>query len=190
MSLIVFRKLQYFVIIPLMILLLITSVYVSAQNAKNTLAATTTTSGIPALVGPNGHTLYILTKDDEGKSTCYDTCAKIWPPLVVDGNTQLTATDGVPGKLGMTTRTDGSRQATYDGWPLYYFQADAAAGDTKGQGMDDIWFAASPATVMMATKPGFGDMLTGPGGMSLYIFAEDEVKSGESTSYCNKDCLA
>jgi predicted lipoprotein with Yx(FWY)xxD motif len=108
MSLKLFRSSQFFALVPFLILLLIASVFVSAQSAKSTVSATTT-SGVPTLVGPDGRTLYLLTKDDEGKSTCYDACAKIWPPLVVDGNTQPTAADGAPGKLGMTTRTDGSR---------------------------------------------------------------------------------
>src|SRR5258708_24314703 len=122
MSLRIFRRTQFFLIVPLLILLLVTAVFVSAQSAKNTVSTTTSTSVIPALVGPDGRTLYILTKDDQGKSTCYAACAKLWPPLMVDGNAQPTAAEGIPGKLGTTTRTDGSRQLTYDGWPLYYFQ--------------------------------------------------------------------
>ena len=28
----------------------------------------------------------------------------------------------------------------YGDWPLYYFAADAAAGDTTGQGVGEKWF--------------------------------------------------
>jgi len=83
--------------------------------------------------GPDGRTLYLLTKDDAGKSTCYDACAKVWPPLTVDGRHSPTAADGAPGRLGMTTRNDGSRQVTYDGWPLYYYAQDAAAVMSKAR---------------------------------------------------------
>src|ERR1044071_1378559 len=36
------------------------------------------------LVGPNGMTLYLYTKDTPGVSNCYDKCATAWPPLLVD----------------------------------------------------------------------------------------------------------
>ena len=36
--------------------------------------------------------------------------------------------------LGTTTRSDGTKQVTYHGHPLYYFVKDTAAGQTTGQG--------------------------------------------------------
>jgi predicted lipoprotein with Yx(FWY)xxD motif len=41
----------------------------------------------------------------------------------------------VPGTFGVTVRTDGSRQLTYDHAPLYTFLLDKKPGDTKGQGL-------------------------------------------------------
>ena len=38
------------------------------------------------------------------------------------------------------TRDDGSKQVAFYGQPLYYFAADAAAGDVKGQGLNDKWY--------------------------------------------------
>jgi predicted lipoprotein with Yx(FWY)xxD motif len=56
----------------------------------------------------------------------------------------MSAGDGVDAALlGTAARDDGSQQATYNGWPLYYFGADTAAGDTNGQGVNDVWFAIS-----------------------------------------------
>lgn len=50
--------------------------------------------------------------------------------------------------LGTITRDDGTLQVTYNGWPLYLFAGDTAAGDTNGQGLDEfggLWFLVSPA---------------------------------------------
>ena len=38
------------------------------------------------------------------------------------------------------TRDDGATQIAFYGQPLYYFAADAAAGDVKGQGLNDKWY--------------------------------------------------
>ena len=35
-------------------------------------------------------------------------------------------------------------QVAYGGAPLYYYSLDKAAGDTKGQGVGDVWFIAQP----------------------------------------------
>jgi predicted lipoprotein with Yx(FWY)xxD motif len=89
-----------------------------------------------------GKTLYLFLPDAQGDSTCYDQCADNWPPLIDD----IAAGDGVDATLiGTTTRTDGAEQVTYNGWPLYYFAADAAPGDTNGQGINDVWFVVTPS---------------------------------------------
>ncbi len=96
------------------------------------------------LVDGAGRTLYLFTVDPQGGDTsaCSGDCAATWPPLTGD----VAAGDGVDGGLlGSVTRDDGSTQVTYNGWPLYYFAADAAPGDTNGQGVGDVWFVVSPA---------------------------------------------
>jgi predicted lipoprotein with Yx(FWY)xxD motif len=42
---------------------------------------------------------------------------------------------GIPGTFGVIKRTDGKRQLTYDGAPLYTFAGDKNAGDMNGQGL-------------------------------------------------------
>jgi predicted lipoprotein with Yx(FWY)xxD motif len=94
------------------------------------------------LVDGQGMALYLFADDTSGTSTCSDTCADDWPPLVTTGS--ATAGTGVDAsKLGTTTRTDGSTQVTYNGWPLYYFDEDQQAGDVNGQGQDNF-FLVSP----------------------------------------------
>ncbi len=98
------------------------------------------------LTGEDGKTLYIFTNDTagNGKSACYDQCATNWPPFTVDDKSQLKADSGVTGTLDVLTRTDGKLQVTYKGTPLYYFAADSAAGDTKGEGVAGKWHVAAP----------------------------------------------
>ena len=104
----------------------------------------------PILVNGNGMSLYLFMADTQnsGTSTCGDDdgCATEWPPLVTDGDP--VAGEGVDAALlGTITRDDGSTQVTYNGWPLYLFAGDTAAGDTVGQGIDEfggLWFLVSP----------------------------------------------
>jgi predicted lipoprotein with Yx(FWY)xxD motif len=50
------------------------------------------------------------------------------------------ALDGVTGDVDTITATDGSTQVTLNGWPLYYYAGDSAAGDTAGQGVNEVWW--------------------------------------------------
>jgi predicted lipoprotein with Yx(FWY)xxD motif len=91
------------------------------------------------LVDGDGKTLYIFTADSGGKSVCNGDCAAAWPPLLGDAaptlGSGLTASD-----FTTITRDDGASQIAFFGMPLYYFAADAAAGDVKGQGLNDKWY--------------------------------------------------
>ena len=88
------------------------------------------------LVDGRGHTLYLFEKDKRG-SSCYGACAAYWPPL-------LSTAKPRPGKgvraslLGLTKRTDGKRQVTYAGHPLYTFVGDKRATQTTGEGLTDF----------------------------------------------------
>lgn len=117
---------------------------VTVASAEATSAAISVANGPlgDILVDADGSTLYLFIPDGQGESTCYDQCETNWPPLTGE----ISAGDGLDAALlGSSTRTDGSEQVTYNGWPLYYFAGDAAPGDTNGQGINDIWFVVSPA---------------------------------------------
>ena len=60
------------------------------------------------------------------------------------------AVEGVTGELGTITGVDGSTQVTLNGWPLYYFVGDAAPGEVKGQGVNDVWWVLTPDGERMA----------------------------------------
>jgi predicted lipoprotein with Yx(FWY)xxD motif/uncharacterized cupredoxin-like copper-binding protein len=94
------------------------------------------------LTDPKGRTLYHLTKDTKGESTCYDTCAQNWPPFTA--REPLSLPTEATGELSTIKRTDGTTQIAYNGIPLYYFAKDTAAGETNGQEVGDVWYVVSP----------------------------------------------
>ncbi len=96
------------------------------------------------LTDAQGRTLYLLTKDGPNAPTCYNDCAKIWPPLLANGaSTAGTGLDA--SKLGTVMRTDGGTQVAYNGHPLYYYAPDKNPGDTNGEGIGGVWFVVSPS---------------------------------------------
>lgn len=109
-----------------------------ATGQASVTVATTTIEGVgEVLVDGAGMTLYLFDNDGEDESTCVDDCAATWPPLVGEPE----AAGGVDESLlGTTTRPDGSAQATYAGFPLYLYAADAEPGDVNGQGVGDVWW--------------------------------------------------
>ena len=111
------------------------------------------------VTGANGLAVYVFLSDSEGVSACSGDCATTWPPLVVATAADATAASGVTGAVGTITRDDGTLQVTLAGAPLYYFAADTVAGDTKGQGIGEVWYLASPSGTPVreaAASPGGG----------------------------------
>jgi predicted lipoprotein with Yx(FWY)xxD motif len=115
---------------------------VSPTGAGGTVGVADTDLG-SILVDAEGMTLYLFEADTDGTSTCYDECADAWPALIGDAPI---AGEGIDETLlGTTERDDGEVQVTYAGRPLYYFASDAAAGDTEGQGIGDVWYVIDPS---------------------------------------------
>lgn len=108
-------------------------------------SAQSTTLGT-IVVDSNGMTLYYFMKDTPGVSNCSGNCATLWPPFLTNG-TPTTSDMNVTGTLGVLTRSDGSQQVTYDGYPLYYYTGDKAAGDTNGQGLNNLWYVVPASGV-------------------------------------------
>jgi predicted lipoprotein with Yx(FWY)xxD motif len=101
------------------------------------------------LVDANGMTVYAYAKDQANSNTsnCSGACASTWMPFLTQGTptvgSNATASDGTQldtTKLGTITRSDGTTQVTFNGWPLYYFSGDKAPGDINGE----MWFVMPP----------------------------------------------
>jgi len=91
-----------------------------------------TIGGVNLLTNSQGFTLYWFAPDTSTKSACYGSCAAYWPPVTGTPS----AGPGVTGTLGTITRTDGTKQATYDGHPLYTYVADSAPGSAHGNNIN------------------------------------------------------
>ena len=110
----------------------------SSASASTTGTVISTQAGSAgAFLTDGGRAVYLWAKDSMNMSACSGACASAWPPVPANGT--LTATGGAKATdLGTITRSDGTKQVTYDGHPLYYFVGDSAAGQTNGQGSDNF----------------------------------------------------
>jgi predicted lipoprotein with Yx(FWY)xxD motif len=99
------------------------------------------------LVNSRGQTLYLFKKDSGKKSKCFGACASAWPPLRAIGKPTV-GSGAHASMVGTTARSDGARQVTYNGHPVYLFSDDQRPGDTNGEGLTAFggrWYAVSPA---------------------------------------------
>jgi predicted lipoprotein with Yx(FWY)xxD motif len=105
------------------------------------------------VVDGSGRTLYIFDKDTAKPPTsnCNDDCAAMWPPVKAPSGTPKV--DGIDSSLvGTVERTDGSKQLTLKGWPLYRFASDDEAGEAKGQAVGGVWWVVGPDGTKITTK--------------------------------------
>jgi predicted lipoprotein with Yx(FWY)xxD motif len=84
------------------------------------------------LTNAKGLTLYWFVPDTSTKSNCNGTCSHYWVPV----HGPVTAGSGVSGQIGLITRSDGSKQATFKGHPLYTYIGDSGPGMAKGNGLN------------------------------------------------------
>ena len=169
----------------LLILLLMVLCVPNAQASGVTVNVTQDPTFGTILTDSAGRVLYRFTRDTINvSSACYNQCATVWPPLLIDEGTPV-ASEGVNGELlGVLARTDGTRQVMYNGMPLYYYNQDANPGDTKGQRVRDVWFIIHPNTTTVGYQPvtvggrqhpDLGAFLTDEQSRTLYLFTRDSA---------------
>ena len=142
-------------------------------DTSNLRLATDATFG-RILTDGNGNSLYFFSKDSKDNSECLNGCLDAWPAY---HNANISVGDGLDSNdFATITRTDGSMQTTYKGWPLYYFANDAAAGDTNGDGVGGVWFIAKPDYSVMYVNA----QLVGNDGNN---YLEDYTVGDGTTSY-------
>jgi predicted lipoprotein with Yx(FWY)xxD motif len=107
-----------------------------------------TTSLGPVLVDSKGFTVYMLTADTKGHSTCSAKCLQFWPLVPAPAGAGIPPVQGVSAALAATKATSGASMVTAGGWPLYTFVKDTAPGQVAGEGVKTFggtWYAVSPS---------------------------------------------
>jgi predicted lipoprotein with Yx(FWY)xxD motif len=137
----------------------------SATTASTPAAATTAASGATAgiatisvvhsgslgsilVAGPKQRTVYLFAADKGPASTCSGACAEVWPPVITTASAKATGGANTA-DLGTITRSDGTKQVTYKGHPLYYYAGDGPnGGETSGQAISSFgapWYVLTPS---------------------------------------------
>ncbi|MEU3776083.1 SCO0930 family lipoprotein [Streptomyces sp. NPDC032472] len=141
-------------------------------------------AGVGSVVTDSGGAaLYRFDKDtpQPPKSSCEGDCAAAWPPVPAE---DASASAGIEaGLLGAVTRSDGSKQLTLGGWPVYRYAKDTAPGEAKGEGVGGTWHALAAdgkkAVDQKQKGAGHAGMGMGMGGQDMKTGAELSVASNE-----------
>jgi predicted lipoprotein with Yx(FWY)xxD motif len=127
----------------------------AATGTGSLLAAATTSLGT-ILVDGHGMAVYRFAADSPGHSTCTGTCLQYWPIVPAPATLPASLT-GVGAPLGVLTRSDGTKQLTVAGWPVYTYAADTTAGVATGQGKNlsgGLWWVLSASGTPVTTTSG------------------------------------
>ena len=145
---------------------------VTTSASGDALGVATTTLG-PVLVDSKGFTVYMLTADAKGHSTCSAQCLQYWPLVPAPAGSDMSPVQGVSAALATTKATSGALMLTAGGWPLYTFVKDMAPGQVVGEGVKTFggtWYAVSPsgAPVMAAAESAPATSSSGVNGRTGY----------------------
>ena len=166
---------------PLIITALLAALLLSAgctQSSSLTVKLSDHSSIGTILTDSNGRALYFLAKDvpGTGKATDLGEFGRYYPPFYAEN---VVSSPGITiSDFGILTRTDGKKQTTYRGWPLYYYFNDRNTGDMKLDTASNIWFAIRPDfTLMVEEKDQPGLYLTDAAGKALYVYGNGSANS-------------
>ena len=133
--------------------------------------------------------IYLPDRTNPPQSACTGDCANDWPPVLL--STKTPNVDGIGrARVGVLSRSDGSRQLTLNGYPLYRYAADRRPGDTRGESVGDTWFAVDPAGNFVALAPAsFGQPRKVPQPLQVIVTPAGPVvaDSNGQTVYTYKD---
>jgi predicted lipoprotein with Yx(FWY)xxD motif len=106
------------------------------MNGRNSTVSVKRIGGAGSvLVDKSGQALYQNDQETRGMVLCDGACLSFWTPLTVSGAPKGSS---ITGKLGVMKRSDGTKQVTYNGKPLYSFYLDSP-GEVSGDGVADAF---------------------------------------------------
>lgn len=124
------------------------SVAMAGASTSSSTTVSTAKTGLGMVVAnARGRTLYLFEKDSRRHSACSGACAAFWPPLIAHGK-PMARGGAKQALLGTIKRSNGARQVTYAGHPLYLYVQDTTRGETTGEGSTLFgagWDALTPA---------------------------------------------
>lgn len=135
-------------------------------SSADALVVTTNSTLGQIITTGSGRTVYRFDVDsaNPSKSNCTGTCASLWPPVLATGS-GTPAVMGVSSSLvGEITRSDGSKQLTVAGWPVYTYAGDTGPGTAMGEGSGGTWWAVSPTGGKVTSGSGGSSSTTTTGG--------------------------
>ncbi len=150
----------------------------AASVTPASLSVTTTSGPSGTYLTASGRALYLWVADAGGQSACSGECAKAWPPLIAKSTPSAGGSVNAS-ELGTINRSDGSKQVTYMGHPLYYFIGDKSPGATKGQGSGSFgakWWLVSKTGTAITSGGSSSSSSSGSSGSS------GSTSSGASSS--------
>lgn len=191
--------------VVLMVSTVVSTTSAASATPSATIVRVVRTSSGPVLGTGSGRTLYVYVDDllTRAPSACTGDCAHDWVPM--PAGRRITVRSGVSGRVGTVVRSDGERQLTMDGRPLYLFSGDRRPGDIRGNGVGNLWWAMTPSgltatsypltpstygpaepTTLTVVRTRFGQVVANDRGQVVYTYADDTA----TTSACNADwCL-
>jgi len=114
--------------------------------AKGTTIKTADSQFGQVLFSKSNRAVYYFDKESGKTPRCYGACAQAWPPVLTSGTPQ--AAGGAKAKLlGTTQRSNGKKQVTYKGHPLYFYVTDPR-GEVECHNIDEfggLWLAVKPS---------------------------------------------
>jgi predicted lipoprotein with Yx(FWY)xxD motif len=121
----------------------------SASTGAGAVTVTSKPSKVGTVLaaGPKKMSVYLFEADAGAQSACSGACAGVWPPVTTSGTAKASGA-ALAADLGTIMRSDGTKQVTYKGHPLYFFAKDKDDGDSYGQGIKSFgaaWYVLAPS---------------------------------------------
>jgi predicted lipoprotein with Yx(FWY)xxD motif len=158
----------------------------SEDDITSELTGTTVKRMGKVVVDQEGWVLYRFDKDKNkpaSEATCDGDCAKVWPPAYTeDGKPEIKGVD--PELVGTVTRSDGTKQLTLKGWPLYRYAGDKKPGQWLGQNVAGDWFViTADGSKNLTCLPKISKPIAPPAGDDEAAEEDDSGSAGSDYSY-------